>query len=158
MCIILNEFPYIRYYQPTHHAPLGPLVPNASFLPPPPKEGTGRWRTNLARGAVAREYEHAENEYVSRSLACLVQQALEEHEKSNPEFPVRSSSFFSFSFFLPRSCFRPTSVSPSSPLASTIPCTPTLHILRIDLKQTDWGPGREEGRVLIIIIIIFRRR
>ncbi|PAV20211.1 Sec1-like snare [Pyrrhoderma noxium] len=89
MCIILNEFPYIRYYQPTHHAPLGPLVPNASFLPPPPKEGTGRWRTNLARGAVAREYEHAENEYVSRSLACLVQQALEEHEKSNPEFPKK---------------------------------------------------------------------
>ena len=88
MCIILNEFPYIRYYQPTHHAPLGPLVPNASFLPPPPKEGTGRWRTNLARGAVAREYEHAENEYVSRTLAFLVQQALEEHEKSNPEFPV----------------------------------------------------------------------
>ena len=111
MCIILNEFPYIRYYQPTHHAPLGPLVPNASFLPPPPKEGTGRWRTNLARGAVAREYEHAENEYVSRSLACLVQQALEEHEKSNPEFPVRSSSFFLFLFFFPVLVFdRPPSL------------------------------------------------
>ena len=143
MCIILNEFPYIRYYQPTHHAPLGPLVPNASFLPPPPKEGTGRWRTNLARGAVAREYEHAENEYVSRSLACLVQQALEEHEKSNPEFPVRSPSFFSF-FFTFYFVLR-TSVPRPKPLAYTTPCTPTLHILILELKPTDWGPGREEG-------------
>ncbi|KAH8116520.1 Sec1-like protein [Phellopilus nigrolimitatus] len=89
ICIALNEFPYIRYYTPGHHPPLGPLAPAKVALPPPPPEGSGRWRTNLARGAQAREYEHAENEYVARALAFMVQAALEEYEKNNPEFPKK---------------------------------------------------------------------
>ena len=88
ICITLNEFPYIRYYQPSHHKPLGPLVPTQAFLPPPPTEGSQRWRTNLARGSTARAYEDAENEYVSRMLAGMVQGLLEEYERGNPEFPV----------------------------------------------------------------------
>ncbi|KAI5117142.1 hypothetical protein M0805_008261 [Coniferiporia weirii] len=88
-CIALNEFPYIRYYTPSHHAPLGPFAPAATILPPPPPEGSGRWRTNLARGAQAREYEYAATEYVSRALAFIVQAALEEYEKANPEFPKK---------------------------------------------------------------------
>ncbi|KAL5531405.1 hypothetical protein ACEPAG_4282 [Sanghuangporus baumii] len=89
LCITLNEFPYIRYYQPSHHKPLGPLVPTQAFLPPSPTEGSGRWRTNLARGAQSRMYEDAENEHVSRVLANIVQRTLEEHEKSNPEWPKK---------------------------------------------------------------------
>ncbi|KAH9951056.1 Sec1-like protein [Amylocystis lapponica] len=52
VCITLNEYPFIRYYVPTHHPPLG----------------SSRWRTNLARGNEARAYESADNDYVSRLL------------------------------------------------------------------------------------------
>ena len=69
--------PYIRFYQPQHHPPLGPFSPAQSVLPHPPTEGSGRWRTNLARGAVAREYEYAESESACRVLARLVQANLD---------------------------------------------------------------------------------
>ncbi|TDL23876.1 Sec1-like protein [Rickenella mellea] len=87
LCITLGEFPYVRYYAPTHHTPLGALTPHASALPPPPPEGSGRWRTNLARGAQAREYEAAEQEHVSKVLAFMVQGVLDEYKKANPDFP-----------------------------------------------------------------------
>lgn len=88
LCISLNEHPYIRYYTPSHHAPLGPLAPSAAMLPPPPSENSTRWRSALARGAVAREYEAAETEFVARPLAFMVQEMLEEHVKGNPGFGV----------------------------------------------------------------------
>lgn len=97
-CISLDEMPYIRFYQPQHHPPLGPFTPAQTMLPPPPQEGSGRWRTNLARGVQAREYEFAESESVCRVLARLVQAALDDHQRMNPEFPV--------SGFL-RTCFLP---------------------------------------------------
>ncbi|EGN96657.1 hypothetical protein SERLA73DRAFT_93200 [Serpula lacrymans var. lacrymans S7.3] len=85
ICVSLNEFPFIRYYLPTHHLPLGPLQPNAQTRAPPPPEGSGRWRTNLARGEVARAYETADTEFVTRLLAFMVQQNLDEHKKANPD-------------------------------------------------------------------------
>lgn len=91
LCVTLNEFPFIRYYFPSHHPPLGPLKPNAAISPPPPPEGSGRWRTNLARGAEARTYEATETEYLSKVLAFLVQRNLEEHKKANPDFAVSLS-------------------------------------------------------------------
>lgn len=84
----MNEDPYIRYYLPTHHPPLGPLRPHASTRAPPPPEGSGRWRTQLARGQEARAYESAEGDYVSKLLAFMVQQGLDEYKKANPDFPV----------------------------------------------------------------------
>ncbi|KAH7914602.1 Sec1-like protein [Hygrophoropsis aurantiaca] len=87
LCITLNEFPFIRYYMPTHHQPLGPLQPNAQTRAPPPPEGSSRWRTNLARGDVARAYETADTEFVTKLLAFMVQQNLDEYKKTNPEFP-----------------------------------------------------------------------
>ncbi|KAH7927330.1 Sec1-like protein [Leucogyrophana mollusca] len=87
LCITLNEFPYIRYYMPTHHLPLGPLQPNAQTRAPPPTEGSSRWRTNLARGDAARAYEAADTEFVTKLLAFMVQQNLDEHKGANPEFP-----------------------------------------------------------------------
>ncbi|KAI0352131.1 Sec1-like protein [Trametes cingulata] len=90
VCLTLNEYPYIRYYSPTHHAPLGPLRPHASTRPPPPTETAGRWRTNLARGSDARAYESVEGDYVAKVLAFMVQQNLDEYKKANPDFPKPS--------------------------------------------------------------------
>ncbi|KAJ7163127.1 Sec1-like snare protein [Mycena filopes] len=88
VCITLNENPYIRYYVPPHHPPLGPLRPNASTRPPPPPEASGRWRTNLARGAQARAYESVEGDYATKILAHYVQNALDDYKKANEKFGV----------------------------------------------------------------------
>ncbi|KAI0832105.1 Sec1-like protein [Trametes gibbosa] len=90
VCLTLNEYPYIRYYSPSHHAPLGPLKPHASTRPPPPTETNSRWRTNLARGNEARAYESVEGDYVAKVLAFMVQQLLDEHKKANPDFPKQA--------------------------------------------------------------------
>ncbi|KAH9975721.1 ras opposite [Lactifluus volemus] len=88
VCITLNEFPYIRYYVPAHHGPLGALRPRDSTRDVPrPPENSLRWRTNLARGEQARQYEAAEAEVLSRVLAFEVQAALDEYKRANPEFP-----------------------------------------------------------------------
>ncbi|KAH8075867.1 Sec1-like protein [Cristinia sonorae] len=92
VCISLNENPYIRYYLPSHHPPLGPLKPNATTRAPPPPEGSSRWRTNLARGSEARAYESADGNYVTRLLAFSVQQLLDEHKKANPDFAKSDGS------------------------------------------------------------------
>jgi len=90
VCITLNEFPYIRYYVPAHHGPLGALRPHESTREVArPPENSLRWRTNLARGDQARQYEAAEAEVLSRVLAFEVQAALDEYKRANPDFPVR---------------------------------------------------------------------
>ncbi|KAJ7289107.1 Sec1-like snare protein [Mycena rebaudengoi] len=86
VCITFNENPYIRYYVPTNHPPLGALKPHASTRPPPPPEASGRWRTNLARGAEARAYESVDGDYLTKILAHFVQNNLDEYKKANPEF------------------------------------------------------------------------
>ncbi|KAI0686679.1 Sec1-like protein [Cytidiella melzeri] len=86
LCVTTNEFPYIRYYSPTH-PPLGPLKPHASTRPAPPPEGSSRWRTNLARGNEARAYESVEGDHLSKLLAFMVQQGLDEYKRANPDFP-----------------------------------------------------------------------
>lgn len=91
VCITLNEFPYIRYYLPAHHGPLGALRPHESTRAVArPPENSLRWRTNLARGDQARQYEAAEAEVLSRVLAFEVQAALDEYKRANPDFPVRA--------------------------------------------------------------------
>ena len=109
MCITLNEFPYIRYYAPADHGPLGALHPHESTRPAavtataaaagrPQPENSLRWRTNLARGDQARKHEAAEAEVLSRVLAFEVQAALEEYKRANPDFPVRACFCASPSF------------------------------------------------------------
>jgi syntaxin-binding protein 1 len=91
VCITLNEFPYIRYYVPAHHGPLGALRPHESTRAVArPPENSLRWRTNLARGDQARQYEAADAEVLSRVLAFEVQAALDEYKRANPDFPVRA--------------------------------------------------------------------
>lgn len=75
---------------PTNHLPLGGLKPSASTRPPPPPETAVRWRTNLARGSEARAYESVESDHATKLLAFMIQQALDEHKKNNPDFPVRA--------------------------------------------------------------------
>ncbi|EKM50683.1 uncharacterized protein PHACADRAFT_264085, partial [Phanerochaete carnosa HHB-10118-sp] len=87
VCVTLNELPYIRYYFPSHHPPLGPLKPHDTTRAPPPPEGSGRWRTQLARGQESRAYESAEGDYVAKILAFMVQQGLDEYKRANPDFP-----------------------------------------------------------------------
>ncbi|KAF9525353.1 Sec1-like snare protein [Crepidotus variabilis] len=87
ICITLGEFPYIRYYFPSHHLPLGPLKPVAQNRPPPPPETASRWRTNLARGDEARQFEAVESDFVTKLLAFMVQSELEDYKKKlNPDF------------------------------------------------------------------------
>jgi syntaxin-binding protein 1 len=91
VCITLNEFPYIRYYVPANHGPLGALRPHESTRAVArPPENSLRWRTNLARGDQARQFEAAEAEVLSRVLAFEVQAALDEYKRANPDFPVRT--------------------------------------------------------------------
>jgi len=78
---------------PTNHLPLGGLKPSASTRPPPPPETGVRWRTNLARGSEARAYEAVESDHATKLLAFMIQQALDEHKKNNPDFPVCASTF-----------------------------------------------------------------
>ncbi|KAJ7202875.1 Sec1-like snare protein [Mycena pura] len=86
VCITLNEFPFVRYYVPPYHPPLGALKPHASTRAPPPPEASSRWRTNLARGAEARAYEVADGDFGTKILAFFVQNALESYKKANPDF------------------------------------------------------------------------
>lgn len=109
MCVTLNEFPYIRYYVPINHPPLGPLGtnPSAAISPPPihrappskiekSNSNNAAWRTNLARGSEARAVEAIETEYVTKILAFMVQSNLDEYKRNNSDFGVR----FFFFFFL----------------------------------------------------------
>ena len=96
VCINLNEFPYIRYYMPSHHEPLGALKPHEQTrAAPPPTDAASRWRTNLARGAQARAYEEADTDFCTKILAFQVQGLLDEYKKQNPSFPVSGSAYLS---------------------------------------------------------------
>ena len=90
-----NENPYIRYYQPSHHAPLGPLAAQASSsngLAPPSQQQQQpqslRWRS--AMGGSSRTSRQAEpvGDHLSKTLAVQVQNDLDEYMTANPEFPV----------------------------------------------------------------------
>ncbi|KAF7770373.1 hypothetical protein Agabi119p4_6347 [Agaricus bisporus var. burnettii] len=99
VCVTLNEFPYIRYYVPINHPPLGPLGtnPSAAISPPPihrappskiekSNSNNAAWRTNLARGSEARAVEAIETEYVTKILAFMVQSNLDEYKRNNSDF------------------------------------------------------------------------
>lgn len=93
VCISMNEYPYIRYYMPSHHEPLGALKPHEQTrAAAPPTDAASRWRTNLARGAQARAFEEADTDFCTKLLAIQVQELLDEYKKQNPTFPVSGST------------------------------------------------------------------
>ncbi|KAL1412581.1 syntaxin binding protein 1 [Vanrija albida] len=90
----INENPYIRYYQPSHHAPLGPLVnqPSASSsVSTPSGQPAGqsnRWRA--AMGGSGRGTPEVIGDYLPKKIAVQVQNDLDEYMANNPEFPIKS--------------------------------------------------------------------
>ncbi|ORY34634.1 Sec1-like protein [Naematelia encephala] len=108
----VNENPYIRYYQPHHHAPLGALAgqsstQNGSASLTAPQHGhpqSLRWRSAVGssspsggRGGQSQEM------YLSRKLAMQVQADLDEYMNNNPEFPAPSSRPKAVLFIVDRS-------------------------------------------------------
>lgn len=87
ICVALEEYPLVRYYLPSHHPPLGPFAPPPESQAPP-AESNGRWRTTLARGDAGRAEAEANSAYLSKLLAYMVQQELDEYKKVTPDFPV----------------------------------------------------------------------
>jgi syntaxin-binding protein 1 len=89
----LNENPYIRYYQPHHHAPLGPLsergVQSSRIAPPEPEQNPSslRWRSALGSRS---SHKPPVGDYLSKKLAVQVQSDLDEYMANNPEFPGQS--------------------------------------------------------------------
>ncbi|KDQ12984.1 hypothetical protein BOTBODRAFT_133850 [Botryobasidium botryosum FD-172 SS1] len=80
LCVTMGENPFIRYYHPSHHGPLGPL---AIAKAPARAEGSGRWSSSASRDAPA----EGGGDHLSKLLAFMVQQELDDYCKSNPEFP-----------------------------------------------------------------------
>ncbi|CAK9783281.1 Sec1-like protein [Cutaneotrichosporon oleaginosum] len=89
----LNENPYIRYYQPHHHAPLGPLsergVQSSRAPPPEPDQNPSslRWRSALGSRS---SHKPPVGDYLSKKIAVQVQSDLDEYMTNNPEFPAPS--------------------------------------------------------------------
>lgn len=88
----LNENPYIRYYQPHHHGPLGPLSERgvqSTRAPPPQQEQNNsslRWRSALG----SRTHQAPVGDYLSKKIAVQVQNDLDQYMANNPEFPAAS--------------------------------------------------------------------
>lgn len=102
----LGENPYIRYYHPTHHGPLGPLAngdvaPPQGRHPPPPQEAAPRWRAALATSAaragelVGGSEDLSGGDGLAKRLAHMVQQDMDDYRKGNPSFAV-CVGYFSF--------------------------------------------------------------
>lgn len=92
----LGENPYIRYYQPSHHAPLGPLSmsttpgsmygqPSAPRAHPDDAKEQPRWKSALGGGGGGPTFQ---GEYLPKRLAVQIEKDLEEYKKVNEDFPV----------------------------------------------------------------------
>lgn len=92
----LGENPYIRYYQPAHHPPLGPLSvsrtagslyggPSAPKAHPDDAPQTPRWKQALGGGSSGPSFA---GDQIGKRLALQIQKDMEEYRTVNPEFPV----------------------------------------------------------------------
>ncbi|CAD6581232.1 MAG: vacuolar sorting protein VPS33/slp1 [Tremellales sp. Tagirdzhanova-0007] len=101
----VSENPYIRYYQPTHHPPLGPLAESASSntLAAPSQQQAPSLRWRSAMGTGTQRPAEPVGEYLSRKLAAQVQTDLDEYTASNPDFPEPSSRPKAVLFLVDRS-------------------------------------------------------
>ncbi|RXK36602.1 syntaxin-binding protein 1 [Tremella mesenterica] len=89
----INENPYIRYYQPAHHQPLGPLANQAttSSLSPPAQQHPQSLRWRSAMGGSGSRAPEPVGEHLSKKIALQVQADLDEYMTNNPDFPTPSS-------------------------------------------------------------------
>jgi syntaxin-binding protein 1 len=96
----LGENPYIRYYAPHHHPPLGPLAiaatPGSAYgnarppsaNPAPQAAPEARWKSALnAVGGKGGAQEYS-GEQIPRRIALQLQADLDDYQAVNPDFPV----------------------------------------------------------------------
>ncbi|KAK4689862.1 syntaxin-binding protein 1, partial [Tremellales sp. Uapishka_1] len=85
----MNENPHIRYYQPSHHPPLGPLAgqapSNPAVAPAAGQSQSLRWRSAMGGSAQRQE---PMGDYLCKKLAVQVQNELDAYMTTNPEFPA----------------------------------------------------------------------
>ncbi|WVN87429.1 uncharacterized protein L203_102609 [Cryptococcus depauperatus CBS 7841] len=115
----ISENPYIRYYHPSHHPPLGPLVLTASStaysrssvptLQTPQGGQSSRWRSAMGNMG-GKTSEPMTGEHLSRRIAGQVKLDLDEYLKNNPEFPSPAGRPRGVLFILDRS------LDPAAPL------------------------------------------
>jgi syntaxin-binding protein 1 len=98
----LGENPYIRYYAPHHHPPLGPLAmtatPGSAYTsrpaaaqtanPAPSAAPEARWKTALNVVGGGGRSEEFSGEQICRRIALQVQAYLDDYQAVNPDFPV----------------------------------------------------------------------
>jgi syntaxin-binding protein 1 len=98
----LGENPYIRYYAPHHHPPLGPLAmtatPGSAYIsrpaaaqtanPAPSAAPEARWKTALNVVGGGGRSEEFSGEQICRRIALQVQAYLDDYQAVNPDFPV----------------------------------------------------------------------
>ena len=96
----LGENPYIRYYAPHHHPPLGPLAiaatpgsvygsarpPSANPAPQAPPEA--RWKSALNAVGGKGGAQEFSGDQISRRIALQLQADLDDYQAVNPDFPV----------------------------------------------------------------------
>ncbi len=95
----LGEDPLIRYYQPHHHPPLGPLslaatmgtthsaaAPQSTLAAPSAGPSGASQRLKSAMGA--RTPQTFGGEQIPRRLALQIQSDMDDYKALNPEFPV----------------------------------------------------------------------
>ncbi|GHJ83907.1 hypothetical protein NliqN6_0309 [Naganishia liquefaciens] len=99
----LGENPYIRYYAPHHHPPLGPLAiaatpgsvygsarpPSANPAPQAPPEA--RWKSALNAVGGKGGAQEFSGDQISRRIALQLQADLDDYQAVNPDFPPSSN-------------------------------------------------------------------
>lgn len=133
----LNENPYIRYYQPTHHPPLGPLAPGSSTglhnqqrQAEQQQQGSSlRWRAAMGSSRA----QEAQGDSLSKVLAQRIQHDLDHYAETNPDFPAPSDRGRGILFVVDR---------------SVDPCAPFLHEFWYQAMVNDLLPIKDgkEGR------------
>ncbi|KAJ9117921.1 hypothetical protein QFC20_000202 [Naganishia adeliensis] len=100
----LGENPYIRYYAPHHHPPLGSLALSAtpgsayasrpapaSANPAPSATPEARWKTALNAVGGGKDVQNYSGEQICRRIALQLQTDLDDYQALNPDFPPASN-------------------------------------------------------------------
>ncbi|WVR07906.1 hypothetical protein IAU60_004949 [Kwoniella sp. DSM 27419] len=106
----VNENPYIRYYQPNHYAPLGPLAQQATTSAPAQQAQPQSLRWRSAMGGGGPRTPEIVGDHLSKKIAFQVQEDLDEYLQNNPEFPPASGRPKGVLFVVDRS------MDPAAPL------------------------------------------
>ncbi|WWC73866.1 uncharacterized protein I206_107838 [Kwoniella pini CBS 10737] len=145
----IDESPYVRYYQPHHHSPLGPLAAQQQTSAPVQQQAPQslRWRSAMGAGPKTPEIV---GEHLSKKIAGQLQMDLDEYLQNNPEFPPASGRPKGVLFVVDRS------MDPAAPLLHEFWYQAMVNdLLKIDdgvryrYKYTNTIGGTEEKTALL---------